>query len=466
MINPDQINSIINTHENENSQLISEILQKSLELKGLSLEDVATLIAIKDPTLLAKLFATAKKVKEAIYGKRLVLFAPLYISNICHNECLYCAFRTSNKKLLRKTLSQKEIIIETTQLISQGHKRILLLAGESLAQDNLQYVLDAIKTIYQTKSNLNCHNKTKSAEIRRINVEIAPLNIEQFKLLKQAKIGTYLLFQETYDQKIYQKMHISGQKADYDWRITAMDRALTAGINDVGLGVLFGLADWRFEVLALIQHANYLQQKFGTGPHTISVPRLEPACNSAVASNPPNAVSDIDFCKLVAILRLAIPYTGIIMSTRENPELRRETFALGVSQISAGSCTNPGGYSANENAFDSAQFSLGDHRSLDEVVCDSAKLGYLPSFCTACYRLCRTGEDFMHLAKSGQIKNMCHPNALLSFAEYLEDFASNDTKIIGNKLIQTELNSLPDQQKINLLNLLQNIRDGKRDVFV
>lgn len=459
MLNFTKILDIINKIHNENPKLIAEILQKSLELKGLDLYEAAALIAVKDRDLLQQIFSTAKKVKEAIYGKRLVIFAPLYISNICHNECLYCAFRASNKELKRRALTQNEIANETKELILQGQKRILLLAGESHAENDLQYILDAIDTIYKTKN-------SQRAEIRRINIEIAPLNLAQFKLLKQAKIGTYLLFQETYDREVYSKMHLSGQKADFNWRLSAMDRALAAGIDDVGLGVLFGLSDWRFEVLALLEHANYLQNKFGIGPHTISVPRLEPACGSTIASNPPNAVSDLDFCKIIAILRLAIPYTGIIMSTRETAQLRRETFELGVSQISAGSRTNPGGYSDTDNAFNAAQFSLGDHRTLDEVVKDVAKLGYIPSFCTACYRLCRTGEDFMHLAKSGAIKNMCQPNALLSFAEYLIDFASPETKIVGNNLIQSELNKLPIHQKTNLENLLKNIQNGKRDLFL
>lgn len=458
MINSNKIKLAIEKNSTENPTLVKQILQKALRLQGLNSDDVAALIAVNDPQLLQKIFTTAKKVKEAIYGKRLVIFAPLYISNKCGNECLYCAFRASNKALKRITLTQNEITNEVNLLISQGQKRILMVAGESHTPNDLQYILDSIATIYKTKNAAN--------EIRRVNVNLAPLSTNDFKRLKQANIGTYQLFQETYDRDVYQQMHLAGQKADYDWRLTAIDRALQAGIDDVGIGVLFGLADWRFEVLALLEHANHLQQKFGIGPHTISVPRLEPACGSTIASAPPHPVADLDFCKIIAILRLAIPYTGIIMSTRETAAMRRETFALGVSQISAGSCTNPGGYAETANNFNSSQFTVGDHRNLDAVIQDVAKLGYIPSFCTACYRLCRTGQDFMHLAKSGQIKNMCQPNAIVSFAEYLADHASAETILIGNELIKNELAKLPEKSREQIQKMLTQINSGKRDIFI
>lgn len=456
IINPDVIKDILAKNQQEDREKIAAVLAKSRELKGLNLEDVAALVAIKDPALLNELFTTAKQVKEEIYGNRLVLFAPLYISNLCSNECLYCAFRATNTKLKRRSLSQEEITHEVTNLIEQGQKRLLLVAGEAYTRDGFQYILDSIKTIYSIKS--------KHGEIRRINVNIAPLTLEDFKRLKAAEIGTYQLFQETYDPETYKKVHVAGKKADYDWRITAIDRAMEAGIDDVGIGVLFGLADWRFEMLALLQHTQYLEDKFGVGPHTISVPRLEPASGSDLASNPPHPVSDLDFKKIIAILRLAVPFTGIILSTRETAETRREALELGISQISAGSKTNPGGYSEEEE--NASQFSLGDHRSVDEVIRDVASMGYIPSFCTACYRLGRTGEHFMELAKSGKIKTMCTPNAITTFEEYLLDYASPETKVVGEKLIGKEINKLPDNLKPVVEKMVAKLKAGERDVYI
>ena len=439
-------------------EAIKETFSKALDLKGLDYKDIAILSSISDPELLAELFGTAKKAKETIYGKRLVLFAPLYISNLFTNECLYCAFRAKNTELKRRVLTQEEIAHETRQLIDQGHKRILLVAGESYPKQGFKYVLDSIATIYAQKSG-------KSGEIRRVNVNVAPLTLEEFRDLKAAKIGTYQLFQETYNHETYHAVHLAGKKSDYDWRVTAMDRAMEAGIDDVGIGVLFGLSDWRFELMAILQHIRHLEMKFGVGPHTISVPRLEPASGSDMSSHPPKPVSDIDFRKIVAILRLAVPYTGIIMSTRETPNIRREAFALGVSQISAGSRTNPGGYCEDEE-FDSSQFSLGDHRSLDEVVRDIAMLGYIPSFCTGCYRLGRTGQDFMDLAKPGEIKKHCDPNALSTFTEYLEDYASNETREVGEKLVKETLEGMGEREKIVSQSLIEKVKTGKRDCYI
>lgn len=436
---------------------VHDILSKALQLNGLQAPDIAALAAISDPELIAELFETAKQVKEIIYGRRLVLFAPLYISNLCQNECLYCAFRAKNKNVKRRALSQQEIQREVEILVKQGHKRVLLVAGESYPQQGFQYILDSIQTIYNTK--------VGTGEIRRVNVNIAPLTTDEFRLLKAAQIGTYQLFQETYHRRTYQAVHISGQKADYDWRVTAMDRAIKAGIDDVGIGILFGLCDWRFELLALMQHINYLEETFGIGPHTISVPRLEPAAGSDMAAHPPKPVSDIDFRKIVAILRLAVPYTGIIMSTRETPNMRRETFALGVSQISAGSRTNPGGYAEGQDIEEQAQFSLGDHRLLDEVIYDVAKLGYIPSFCTGCYRLGRTGQDFMDLAKPGLIKEHCDPNALSTFMEYLLDYGSEKTRSVGQTLIAKVLDETEPVAKQRSMAMLEKIRNGRRDVF-
>jgi len=441
---------------NPSASKVRDILAKARELKGLEARDVAPLMHISSPDLLGELFAAASEVKEAIYGNRLVLFAPLYISNLCANECTYCAFRNRNTDVVRRALSQAEIATEVKALVEQGHKRVLLVAGESYPGEGFDYVLKSIETVYATHSG--------PGEIRRVNVNVAPLTAEEFTRLKGAGIGTYQLFQETYHRETYRRVHLKGRKTDYDWRVTCMDRALEAGLNDVGIGVLFGLFDWRFEILALLQHIRHLEARFGVGPHTISVPRLEPATGSDVASHPPHAVDDIDFRKLVAILRLAVPYTGIIMSTRETATMRRETFALGVSQISAGSRTNPGGYAEGEDDG-AGQFCMGDHRLLEEVIRDVASLGYVPSFCTGCYRLGRTGADFMDLAKPGDIKEHCGPNALSTFLEYLLDYAGPETRASGEAVIARSLATMNDALRARTEKMLALVRDGKRDVY-
>lgn len=435
---------------------IREILAKGREMKGLDAAEIAPLMALSDPTLIGELFETARTIKDTIYGRRLVIFAPLYVSNLCANECLYCAFRARNKEVERRALTSEEIARETRILIDQGHKRVLLVAGESYPNKGFQYILDAIDTVYSVKHD--------NGEIRRVNVNIAPLKTEEFARLKEAKIGTYQLFQETYHHETYGKVHIAGKKADYHWRLTAIDRAMTAGIDDCGIGVLFGLADWRFEMLALMQHIRHLEEAFGVGPHTISVPRLEPATGSNVAEHPPQPVGDLDFRKIVAILRIAVPYTGIIMSTRETANLRRETFALGVSQISAGSRTNPGGY-AESARDDASQFSLGDHRNLDEVICDVASLGYVPSFCTGCYRLGRTGADFMDMAKPGDIKAHCDPNAASTFQEYLMDYGTDESRKIGEKAIETFIGDMAETPAKHSRIMVSKVKEGKRDVY-
>jgi 2-iminoacetate synthase len=437
---------------------VRAILERARALAGLSPAEVGVLMGVADPELLGEIFAAARAAKERIYGTRLVLFAPLYISNLCGNDCLYCAFRARNTALTRRALSQEEIAREVRILVEQGHKRILLVAGESYPGEGFPYVLRAIETVYATRSG--------PGEIRRVNVNVAPLGVEEFRQLKAARIGTYQLFQETYHRATYAAVHLGGKKREYAWRVSAMDRAMEAGIDDVGIGVLFGLYDWRFEVLALLQHIRHLEARYGVGPHTISVPRIEPAVGSPFAAHPPHVVSDADFLKLVAILRLAVPYTGIIMSTRETPAIRRESFGLGVSQISAGSRTDPGGYAAGQGDDTCSQFQLGDHRPLDEVVRDCAGLGYIPSFCTACYRLGRTGMDFMDLAKPGEIKSHCDPNALSTFQEYLTDYASPATRTEGERLIQTALRRMgPAQQRV-ASHLLDVVRQGRRDVLV
>jgi len=436
---------------------VREIMAKALTMKGLEPAEVAVLSGVSDPELLGEMFQAARRVKDEIYGRRLVIFAPLYISNLCANECLYCAFRARNAEVKRRALTQEEVAEEVRHLVREGHKRVLLVAGESYPKEGLDYVLKAIGTVYATREG--------NGEIRRVNVNVAPLDLGEFKRLKEAGIGTYQLFQETYQRETYGRVHLRGKKTDYDWRVTCMDRAMGAGIDDVGIGVLFGLADWRFEILALLQHIRHLEAAFGVGPHTISVPRLEPATGSQMASHPPQPVSDVDFRKIVAILRLAVPYTGIIMSTRETANIRRESFALGVSQISAGSRTNPGGY-AEDQKNDEAQFCLGDERHLAEVVRDVAELGYIPSFCTACYRLGRTGRDFMDLAKPGEIKEHCAPNALSTFQEYLEDYATPEAKTAGEAAIRSQLDAMEPAAAERAGKMIRSVKDGKRDVFV
>ena len=435
---------------------VRAVLAKARELHGLEAPEIAVLMNVSDPALLGELFAAAQLVKDTIYGRRLVLFAPLYVSNMCANECTYCAFRARNKSLVRRALTQEEIAHEVRILIDQGHKRVLLVAGESYPRQGFSYVLECIDTIYAVTDG--------PGEVRRVNANVAPLTLDEFRELKARRIGTYQLFQETYHHQTYSAVHLGGKKRDYDWRVTAMDRAMEAGINDVGIGVLFGLFDWRFEVLALMQHIRHLEERFGVGPHTLSVPRLEPATGSDVSVHPPHAVSDVDFRKIVAILRLAVPYTGIIMSTRESADIRRETFALGVSQISAGSRTNPGGY-ADDEQLDASQFCLGDHRGLDEVVRDVASLGYIPSFCTGCYRLGRTGADFMDLAKPGEIKQHCDPNGLSTFLEYLLGYASTETRTVGDRCISEALETMDEWPRQRAVQLMDKVRAGERDVL-
>ena len=457
-INEVEIETILAHHKSPEPLKVRELLAKAREMRGLSMDEVATLSFVESPELLQEIFATAKQIKEDIYGSRLVFFAPLYISNRCSNECTYCAFRATNASLKRRTLTQKEIAEETRILIRQGHKRVLMVSGEALPPDGFQYLLDSIATIYSTR--------VGPGEIRRVNVNLAPQTTERFRLLKQAEIGTFQLFQETYHRPTYAAVHLKGTKRDYDWRATAFDRAMEAGIDDVGIGVLFGLYDWRFEIIAMMQQIRHLENKFGVGPHTISFPRMEPAVGSDSASQPPHPVSDADFLRMIAIMRLAVPYTGMIMSTRETAEVRRATLELGISQISAGSRTDPGGYKDGEGDPNGSQFQLGDHRSVEEVVSDVVTLGFLPSFCTACYRLGRTGQDFMDLAKPGEIKYHCHPNALSTFQEYLSDYASPQAKSAGEKLISIELQHMDGQQTACALPMLNKVRRGERDVFV
>lgn len=443
-------------HGREDRGRVREALARGREMRGLDPEDVAALLAIESEDLREELFAAAKEVKDGIYGRRVVLFAPLYFSNLCSNECLYCAFRKSNREVTRRALSMDEVAAETRALLAQGHKRLLLVAGEAYPGSGIDYVLDAIDTVYSVREG--------GASIRRVNVNLAPLSVEDFARLKEHSIGTFQLFQETYHRPTYAVMHTAGPKKDFDWRASSFDRAMLGGIDDVGMGLLYGLYDWKFETLALMDHIAHLEERFGVGCHTISVPRIEPAVGSDVASAPPHAVTDEQFLVLVATLRLAVPYTGIILSTRENAATRSKALELGVSQISAGSRTNPGGYTDDER-FEAAQFQLGDHRSLAEVVEDLGRRGYIPSFCTGCYRTGRTGKDFMDLARPGLIRKMCGPNALSTFEEYLLDYATPEARSAGEEAIRGELDRMDDAVRAASLRLLEKVREGARDVY-
>lgn len=459
-INEALITSLIEDKTLNDETFQKRTIEKAMNGKGLELNESAALLNIEKPELLDELFHSAKKVKERIYGNRLVLFAPLYLTNACVNNCLYCAFRKDNKELKRRTLTLDEIQQEAEMLIEQGQKRLLLVCGEHPKAATLDFVGEAIDRIYSINHNGN--------NIRRVNINIAPLTTEDFRTLKSFEIGTYQIFQETYHYETYQVMHPSGPKKDYAWRLHAPERAFEAGIDDLGIGALFGLTDYRFETLALLMHADYLDKTLGVGPHTISIPRLEPAFNAPAALQPPYAVDDSAFKKLVAVIRLAVPYTGLILSTRERPELRQDLFTVGISQISAGSRTSPGSYKESEESLDDhelAQFQLGDHRSLDDVVRSCCELGYLPSFCTACYRSGRTGDRFMDLAKSGKIGAICGPNALVTFKEYLIDYASEETKAQGEKALEQHINLLPPNLQKTTREMIAELEKGNRDVY-
>ncbi len=442
------------------NEKVENIINESVNLEGLSPVETAALLQVKDREMLDLMLKTARQVKETIYGKRLVLFAPLYFDNICENSCLYCAFRRENEKVERKKLTQDEIQKEVEALIEKGHKRLLVLTGERERED-LTYLLEGIRTAYDTE--------TEAGEIRRINVEIAPLTVEGFAELNELGIGTYTCFQETYHRPTYERLHPSGPKSDYDWRLSVMDRAIKGGIDDYGIGALFGLYDYRFEVISLLLHADYLQDRYGVGPHTISVPRLNMAAGAPLGE-PPSPVSDFQFKKLVAVLRLAVPYTGIILSTREEESLRDQLFRHGVSQISAGSRTSPGGYEeARQRESKEEQFSLHDTRPMAEIIYELAEKNYLPSFCTACYRRGRTGEDFMELARPGKIQKYCKPNAMITFKEYLEDFADEELQELGENCLEHHINEIkeddPDQAG-NVRERLNKIGRGKRDLYL
>ena len=436
-----------------------DTIAKARSRERLTLEDVAALLHTRSRDIREEIHLAARDEKKRIYGNRLVFFAPLYLTNRCVNNCLYCSFRRENDELVRATLTQDEIRREVEFLLEQGHKRLLLVAGEHPKEAPLEYIGQSIATVYDARWN--------GANIRRANINAAPMTVDEFRALKSFGIGTYQCFQETYHRETYAHVHPSGRKRDYDWRVTAMDRAIEAGIDDVGIGILFGLYDYRFEVMAMMQHILHLEEHFdGVGPHTISIPRLEPALNAPLDStNSPWTVADEDFQTVVAILRLAVPYTGMILSTRENADTRRGLFDFGISQISAGSRTDPGGYMASDHAT-SEQFQLGDHRPMDEVVRDVVSLGYMPSFCTACYRSGRTGDRFMELAKSGNIGKICAPNALATFEEYLNDFAGDDTREAAKALMQAELDAMPEKTREKTEEMIRKVDGGEKDIYL
>ncbi len=431
-----------------------EILKKASTAKGLSPLEAAALLQAPDNELWDEIFKTARQVKEEIYGHRIVLFAPLYISDYCINSCLYCGYHQQNQTK-RRRLSQKELEDEVQLLEEMGHKRLAVECGEDPVNAPLDYILESIKTIYRVRK--------ANGNIRRVNINIAATTIEDYRQLKAANIGTYILFQETYHRSTYEQVHPSGPKHDYDWHTTAFDRAMKAGIDDVGAGVLFGLYDYRFEILALLLHAAHLEEVFGVGPHTVSVPRLRAATGVDLSAFP--LVTDQQFRKIVAIIRLALPYTGMILSTREEPSLRREVISLGISQVSAGSCTGVGGYSHRKNGVSQPQFEVADRRTMPQVLEELTADGYIPSFCTACYRQGRTGDRFMSLAKTGEIKKVCAPNAILTFQEYLLDYAPELTRIKGQAAIEKELRQLPPEIKDEVNARLQRINEGERDLY-
>lgn len=453
IIDERRIYSILsNTCEPEKSE-VEDVLRKGAEKKGLTPEEAGVLVRVKDPEYMEAIFETANRIKNEIYGERLVFFAPLYVSNYCVNDCDYCNFHIRNTSMKRKKLTLDEVKEQTLYLINMGHKRLLLEFGEDPKNNPIDYVTEVIETIYSVK--------TKKGNIRRVNVNIAATTVENYKRLKEARIGTYQLFQETYHRQTYLKLH-HGPKRDYERQITAHIRAFEAGIDDLGLGVLFGLYDWRFEILALIQHSQYLDRVLGVGPHTISVPRFRPA--PTVTYTPEYPVSDDDFLKIIAILRIAVPYTGMIISTRERPEIRKKAYRIGISQTSAGSVTTPGGY--GKQNFDECQFQLHDTRSLHEVIESILDDNLLPSFCTACYRSGRTGERFMELSKPGEIHIFCRPNGLLTFAEYLEDFASDGVYEKGYRVIEHYLNLIENETlKRKTAEKIEEIKKGKRDLY-
>ncbi len=439
----------------DNLPLIDSIIKKAEERKGLSHREASVLLACENQEKIDKIYALAEQIKKDFYGNRIVMFAPLYLSNYCVNGCVYCPYHAQNKHIARKKLTQEEVRAEVIALQDMGHKRLAIEAGEDPVNNPLEYILECINTIYSIKH--------KNGAIRRVNVNIAATTVENYRKLKDAGIGTYILFQETYHKESYEALHPTGPKHNYAYHTEAMDRAMEGGIDDVGLGVLFGLELYKYEFAGLLMHAEHLEAVHGVGPHTISVPRIKRA-DDIDPSQFDNGISDEIFAKLCALIRISVPYTGMIISTRESQQVREKVIRLGVSQISGASRTSVGGYTEEERPHDTEQFDVSDNRTLDEVVKWLMDMGYIPSFCTACYREGRTGDRFMSLLKNGQIQNCCHPNALMTLKEFLMDYASEDTKKIGDELIKAELDNIPLEKvrKICEENL-DKIQNGIRD---
>ncbi len=452
------INEQIAAGKNASASQIRDIIQKSLSKQRLDPAETAALLSVTDPELRQLILVGAHELKEKIYGNRIVLFAPLYVGNECINDCVYCGFRISNQECHRSTLSKQDLIAETKALVETGHKRLIMVYGEH-PMYSAEYIADTVQTVYDTKY--------KKGEIRRVNINAAPLDIEGFRVVKSAGIGTYQIFQETYNEEVYKKLHPSGPKSSFLWRLDGLDRAMQAGIDDLGIGALMGLTDWKFEVMGLLYHTIHLEDRFGVGPHTISFPRIEPANGTEFAERPPFQVSDEDFKHLVATIRLSVPYTGMILTAREPIAIRNEVLNYGVSQIDAGSSIGVGDYSnKDEESKKKSQFVLGDTRSLDDVIFELAQHGYIPSFCTSCYRAGRTGEHFMEFAIPGFVKRFCTPNALLTFAEYLYDFSSARTLQAGLELIEREAALIEDAgMQASVRSKLAEMKAGSRDLY-
>jgi len=439
-----------------NRELIDSLIERAKDCKGLTHREAAVLLECDLEDENEKMYKISKEIKQKFYGNRIVIFAPLYLSNYCINGCVYCPYHSKNKTIHRKRLTQEEIVKEVIALQDMGHKRLALESGEDPINNPIEYILESIKTIYSIKH--------KNGDIRRVNVNIAATTVEEYKMLKEAGIGTYILFQETYNKKSYEELHPTGPKHNYAYHTEAMDRAMEGGIDDVGIGVLFGLNMYRYDFVGLLMHAEHLEAAKGVGPHTISVPRICPA-DDIDPNTFSNSISDEMFEKIVAVIRIAVPYTGMIVSTRESQKTRERVLELGISQVSGGSCTSVGGYSEPESEEDnSKQFEVTDTRKLDEIVNWLLGLGYIPSFCTACYREGRTGDRFMKLVKAGQIGNCCQPNALMTLKEYLEDYASDDTRIKGEAVIKKEIPNIKNEKVREIATKhLEELKEGKRD---
>jgi 2-iminoacetate synthase len=456
-IDSEELHEILKQHPSEKTK-VREIIQKSLNKERLTLAETAVLLNTEDPELIQEIKQGARTLKERVYGNRIVLFAPLYIGNKCSNNCSYCGFKASNTKALRKTLSDEEIIAEIEALEDNGQKRLILVYGEH-QEYSAEYIAHTVRLAYSIKKG--------HGEIRRVNINAAPLDVEGFRIVKDAGIGTYQVFQETYHPETYKKYHLSGKKADYNWRLTAFDRAQEAGIDDCGIGVLFGLYDWKYEVLALVRHTNHLEAVYNVGPHTISFPRIKPASDMLVDHK--YIVNDEEFVRLIAILRLAVPYTGLILTARENAEVRKEVMSFGVSQIDGGTKLEIGSYSQTKNEqqdLNREQFSISDTRSLNEIIGELLEDGYVPSFCTACYRKGRTGEHFMEFSVPGFIKRFCTPNSLLTLAEYLIDYATPDVQEKGWKVIDENMKYVENEKlQKDIMQKIEEMKQGKRDLY-